>query len=82
MITYLRQLTAERDSLTAAASSLAETAATEGRDLTETESASLASMQTRCAQIDTQLTTYGEQVDATRAVRRPPLAPQRDHRRR
>lgn len=67
MITYLRQLTAERDSLTAAASSLAETAATEGRDLTETESASLASMQTRCAQIDTQLTTYGEQVDATRA---------------
>ena len=67
MITYLRQLTAERDSLTAAATSLAETAATDGRDLTETEAASLASMQTRCAAIDQQLTTYGEQVDATRA---------------
>ena len=67
MLTYLRQLTAERDSLTAAATSLADTAATEGRDLTETESASLASMQTRCAAIDQQLTTYGGQVDSTRA---------------
>lgn len=67
MLTYLRQLTAERDSLTAAATSLADTAATEGRDLTETEAASLASMQTRCATIDQQLTTYGAQVESTRA---------------
>ena len=67
MLTYLRQLTAERDSLTATATALAETAATEGRDLTETEAASLASMQTRCAAIDSQLTTYSGQLDATRA---------------
>jgi hypothetical protein len=67
MLTYLRQLTAERDSLTAAATSLAETAANESRDLTETEQASLSSMQARCASIDQQLTTYGEQVDSQRA---------------
>jgi HK97 family phage major capsid protein len=67
VLTYLRQLTTERDSLTAAATSLAETAATEGRDLTETEAASLATMQTRCAAIDAQLTTYGQQADSARA---------------
>jgi hypothetical protein len=67
VLIYLRQLTAERDSLTATATSLAETAANESRDLTETEAASLASMQTRCAAIDQQLMTYSEQVDATRA---------------
>jgi HK97 family phage major capsid protein len=67
VLVYLRQLTAERDSLTATATALAETAAGEGRDLTETEAASLASMQSRCAQIDTQLATYGEQVDSQRA---------------
>ena len=67
MLVYLRQLTAERDSLTAAATQLADTAAGEGRDLTDTEAASLASMQQRCAAIDTQLTTYGDQVDSQRA---------------
>jgi hypothetical protein len=67
MLVYLRQLTAERDSLTAAATSLADTAAGESRDLTDTERASLATMQERCAAIDSQLTTYGAQVDATRA---------------
>ena len=67
MLTYLRNLTAERDSLTATATSLADSAAEASRDLTDTEAASLASMQTRCAEIDAQLMTYGAQVDATRA---------------
>jgi hypothetical protein len=67
VLTYLRQLTAERDSLTAAATQIAETAATEGRDLTETEQASLASMQSRCAVIDGQLSTHGAALDSQRA---------------
>jgi capsid protein len=67
MLTYLRRLQDERDSLTVSATSLADTAATEERDLTQTEQASLSSMQTRCAEIDAQLTTYGEQLDAQRA---------------
>ena len=41
MITYLKKLTDERDSLTAAATDLAEKAANEERDLTDTEKASL-----------------------------------------
>ena len=39
MITYLKKLTEERDSLTASATSLTEKAAAEERDLTDTETA-------------------------------------------
>lgn len=67
MLTYVRNLTDERDSLTASANAIVERAATESRDVTETESASVASMQSRCAEIDRQLATYGEQMDAQRA---------------
>ena len=67
MLTYVRQLTDERESLTATATGLADTAATEGRDLTETEQASLGAMQTRCAAIDAQLGTLDGQMQSQRA---------------
>ena len=67
MLLYLQRLATERESLTAAATGLADTAATENRDLTETEQASLAQMQTRCAEIDTQLSTYNEQAESQRS---------------
>jgi Phage capsid family len=67
MLTYVRQLTDERESLTASATSLTEGAATEGRDLTETEQASLKSWSERCATIDNQLGTLGEQMESQRA---------------
>jgi HK97 family phage major capsid protein len=67
MLTYLQRLTDERDSLTASATSITDQAAADGRDLSDTETASIATMSTRCAEIDAQLTTYGQQVDSTRA---------------
>jgi HK97 family phage major capsid protein len=70
MITYLSRLTAERDSLTEMATTLAETATTEDRDLTDTERGSLAQWQTRCAEIDGQLTEYNAQAESARAYAR------------
>lgn len=67
MMTYLSRLVGERDSLTGAATELAERAANEERDLTSTEHDSLASWQTRCAEIDSQLTEYSAQADSARA---------------
>lgn len=67
MLKYLQQLQNERDSLTQTATTLADHAADEQRDLTDTERASLASMQERCGEIDGQLTTYAGQLDSTRA---------------
>ena len=67
MLVYLRQLTAERDSLTCGGDLASRLRRRRGADLTETETASLGSMQTRCAAIDQQLNTYGGQVEATRA---------------
>ena len=67
MFTYLRNLQTERDSLTQAANALTETAATETRDLTESEHASIAQMQQRCVAIDDQLRTYGDQLTSQRA---------------
>jgi Phage capsid family len=67
MLTYVRQLTTERESLTASATSLTDAAATEARDLTETEQASLRSWSERCAAIDTQLGTLDEQMQSQRA---------------
>ena len=57
MLTYVQNLTSghERESLTASATSLTEAAATESRDLTETELSSLQSWSERCAAIDSQL---------------------------
>jgi HK97 family phage major capsid protein len=70
MLTYLRRLTDERDSLTQSATDLAEHAAADERDLSETERASLSSWQTRCAEIDTQLTEYNAQAESQRAYAR------------
>jgi HK97 family phage major capsid protein len=70
MLTYLRRLTDERDSLTQSATDLTEHAATDERDLTETERASLTAWQTRCAEIDAQLTEYNAQAESQRAYAR------------
>jgi hypothetical protein len=48
-------------------SALAETAAAEERDLTETEQRTVAGWQSRCAEIDGQLETGQQQVDSARA---------------
>src|SRR5579864_5103358 len=64
---YLRRLMAERDSLIQTATAMTAAAAEAGRDLTETEQATLAGMQARGAEIDAQLTTYGAQLDSQRA---------------
>ena len=69
MITYLKRLTDERDSLTAAATDLAEKAATEERDLTDTEKASMTAWSTRCAEIDGQLTEYNAQAESPAGLR-------------
>jgi len=70
MLTYLRRLTDERDSLTQSATDITERAAREERDVTDTERASLTTMQTRCAEIDGQLTEYNAQAESQRAYAR------------
>lgn len=70
MHTYLSRLTSERDSLTEAATELAERAAREERDLSSTEQDSLRSWQTRCAEIDGQLHEYNAQAESARAYSR------------
>ena len=67
MLTYARQLTDERESLTASATGLTDAAAAESRDLTETELASMSAWSQRCAAIDTQLGTLDEQMRSQRA---------------
>ena len=67
MITYLNRLTGERDSLTQAATELAERAAREDRDLTDTEQSSMTGWQKRCAEIDAQLVEYNAQAESQRA---------------
>jgi HK97 family phage major capsid protein len=67
MFNYVKNLQTERDNLTAAANNIAEVAAREERDVTETERATLTSMSERCATIDGQLTTFGAQIESQRA---------------
>lgn len=66
MITYLRQLQSERDTLTQSATAITDQAARDERDVTDTERATLATMAERCAAIDGQLQTYGDQLEAQR----------------
>lgn len=66
MLGYLRQLQTERDSLTQAATAIAESAATESRDVTEAERSSILTMGERCAVIDGQIQTFSEQLDSQR----------------
>jgi HK97 family phage major capsid protein len=70
MITYLKNLTSERDSLTSSATELANKAAVEERDLTDTEQMSMRSWAERCATIDTQITEYSAQAESQRAYAR------------
>lgn len=70
MITYLQRLTDERDRLTQAATELAERAADDERDLSDTERDSMTSWQTRCAEIDAQLTEYHQTAESQRAYAR------------
>lgn len=67
MLTYLSRLTTERDSLTQAANDITERAARDERDVTDTERQSLATMASRCGEIDAQLRTYSEQAESQRA---------------
>ena len=67
MLTYLSRLTAERDSLTQAATDITERAARDERDVTDTERQSLTGMANRCQEIDAQLTEYSAQAQSQRA---------------
>jgi HK97 family phage major capsid protein len=67
VIKYVRQLNDERVSLTEMSNALLDTAADEGRELTDTEKASVAKWAARCAEIDPELRAYNEQAEATRA---------------
>lgn len=64
---YLRRLTDERESLIGTATGITDRAAAEERDLTETEAATLASLQARGAELDAQLETYSAQEQSQRA---------------
>jgi HK97 family phage major capsid protein len=66
VLTYVRQLQTERDSLTQAATGITETAASESRDITDTERSSIETMATRCAVLDDQLRTFGAQLESQR----------------
>lgn len=67
MLTYLRRLVDERTSLTEIATRMADTAATEDRDLTEPERAELTRMETRCAELDRQIGDHNGQLESARA---------------
>jgi HK97 family phage major capsid protein len=67
MITYLKRLMDERDSLTQSATALAERAANEDRDLTDTEKQSLAGWESRNSELDKQIVEYNAQAESQRA---------------
>ena len=70
MIQYMKQLVAERDSLTVAATELTDKAAREDRDPTDTEHASLRGWAERCATIDGLLAEFNAQAESQRAYAR------------
>jgi hypothetical protein len=67
VLTYLQRLVDERMTLTEMATRAADKAATEDRDLGDTEKQSLAEWETRCKEIDSQLTQYNAQAESARA---------------
>ncbi|HSS09733.1 MAG TPA: phage major capsid protein [Acidimicrobiales bacterium] len=67
MFTYAKRLVDERDHLTEMAHSTAERAASEERDLTDTERASIKSWQERCAAIDVQLEEHKATIESQRS---------------
>jgi hypothetical protein len=70
MLQSARRLVDERDHLTELANTTADRAATEDRDLTDTERASLAQWQERCADIDAQLETHRVAIESQRSYAR------------
>lgn len=67
MIAYLQRLLNERDQLTATAQKISDEAAKQNKDLTDTESSTLATIAERCGAIDAQIETYNKQAESTRA---------------
>lgn len=67
MLTYAKRLVDERDHLTEMANTTADRAASEDRDLTDTERGSLKSWQERCAAIDSQLEEHKAQIESQRS---------------
>lgn len=67
MLTYLRRLVDERTSLTEIATRMADAAADENRDLTEPERAEMTRMETRCAELDGQISQHNGQLESARA---------------
>jgi HK97 family phage major capsid protein len=67
MLTYLRRLSDERNSLTSLTNTLSERAATEERDLTDAERAQLREWSTRCAELDSAIEEHNGQVASQRA---------------
>lgn len=67
MIQYLSAKLAERTELTEVAMRMADQAAAENRDLTETERATIASMSDRCAALDREIETFAAQRESAAA---------------
>lgn len=67
MLTYLRRLVDERTSLTDIATRMADSAAAEDRELNEAERAEMTRMETRCAELDSQITQHNGQLESARA---------------
>src|SRR4051812_27635604 len=67
MIEYLRRLVDERTTLTEAMTGVADTAAREERDMTDTERTTVTNMQARCIAIDEQISSGQSQIEATRS---------------
>ena len=67
MITYLRRLVDERNSLTGLIQTTMERAAAEERDLSDTERTTITAQQERCAALDTQVNEHQAQAESARA---------------
>lgn len=67
MFTYLQRLVNERTSLTEAMTGLSDRAATEERDLSDSERTSITGMQTRCVEIDAQISEGQSQLESQHA---------------
>ena len=64
MITYLRRLIEERNALTGVMTTMTESAASEERDLTEHERGTIAQHQSRCAELDAQISEHKAQAES------------------
>lgn len=67
MLTYLKRLVDERTSLTEIQTRMADEAAAADKDLTEQQRAEISRMQTRCAELDTQIGEHNAQVESQRS---------------